>query len=543
MATETKDTVIAPGDIERPSALDASASPYINIRNIPTYIRMLSPPMVFGSCLLWVWVYAIIFASFPIIDSLYTPLLIISNTLNPLPTIVFLAIATCMAVLGRSITYFIRMRSVQICAAVMMAFGTVVLFQSLRLDIYPLTLFSYLILGATAGFFVLIWSEVFRRQETPSIVLNAIFGQTLAFLAFGLLKQFVPGDISVVILSFLPLFQIALLLFALHGLQALMSPQRFEYDATGTRVAAPGLLEIPTFHRLRVRRPFFIVRMGGPSLLFGIAFGPLTCWCFSLLYNINRNIEDGLATITLLAASLIALLLVILLLSVNRTDEYDSFYRFVIPLVSILLFFTSVLSEALPLTMIVFICFILFLFMVWVEFCEMSHRYRISPILVTGTGMGFMMLGMLVGIGLVEALQADRIVASGVGFVTTLMIISLLLGYFLMPRSKAIMEMAIIEDHGTTDVAGSSDQDNTGDNRGRFLRRCEKTANTYLLSNREIDVFYLLAKGRNAAYIAQRLFIAEGTVNTHTWRIYKKLNVHSQQELMELVDNMQLDSE
>jgi DNA-binding NarL/FixJ family response regulator len=57
-----------------------------------------------------------------------------------------------------------------------------------------------------------------------------------------------------------------------------------------------------------------------------------------------------------------------------------------------------------------------------------------------------------------------------------------------------------------------------------------------------VDVFYLLAKGRTAAYISQKLYIAEGTVNTHTWRIYKKLNIHSQQELIELVDTVWLDS-
>jgi DNA-binding CsgD family transcriptional regulator len=391
-----------------------------------------------------------------------------------------------------------------------------------------------------AGFFTLIWSEVFRRQETPSIVLNSIFGQVLAFVGYGLLAHLVPLDLAGIVLGFLPLMQIALLLFALHGFSALTKPQLFEYTAQGNRVAAPGLLEIPTFHRLRMKRPFFIFRMGIPSLLFGIAFGPLACWCFSLSLSSDANLASGLGLTIMLTAALLTLLLVILLLIVNRTDEYDSFYRFAIPLLSIMLFLSSLLHEAMPLTLLVFACFILFFFMVWVEFCEMSHRYRISPILVSGTGLGFMFLGMLVGLALALGFQSDP--RTGGNFaIITMMIICLLLGYFLMPRSKAIAEMSIPEGYYPGDSGDSPG--GTTVNRGRFIRRCEKVANTYLLSNRELDVFYLLAKGRNAAYISQKLYIAEGTVNTHTWRIYRKLNIHSQQELMELVDNMTLEQE
>ena len=46
----------------------------------------------------------------------------------------------------------------------------------------------------------------------------------------------------------------------------------------------------------------------------------------------------------------------------------------------------------------------------------------------------------------------------------------------------------------------------------------------------------LLAKGRNAAYIQKQLYISEGTARTHMRHIYKKLDIHTQQELMDLVE-------
>lgn len=80
-------------------------------------------------------------------------------------------------------------------------------------------------------------------------------------------------------------------------------------------------------------------------------------------------------------------------------------------------------------------------------------------------------------------------------------------------------------------------------NPGRFKRKCAKVAETYLLSRKETEVLFLLAKGRNAAAIQQALYIAPGTTNTHMRHIYRKLDVHSQQELIELVEATELDEE
>lgn len=71
---------------------------------------------------------------------------------------------------------------------------------------------------------------------------------------------------------------------------------------------------------------------------------------------------------------------------------------------------------------------------------------------------------------------------------------------------------------------------------GRFKRKCSVVADRYLLSRKETEVMFLLAKGYKSAQIQETLFISEGTVNTHMRHIYRKLDVHSQRELMDLVD-------
>lgn len=68
-----------------------------------------------------------------------------------------------------------------------------------------------------------------------------------------------------------------------------------------------------------------------------------------------------------------------------------------------------------------------------------------------------------------------------------------------------------------------------------FDLRCQKASNTFGLSQREQDVFLLLARGFSNSRIQQELYIAQGTVNYHTRNIYAKLGVHSKQELIDLV--------
>lgn len=58
------------------------------------------------------------------------------------------------------------------------------------------------------------------------------------------------------------------------------------------------------------------------------------------------------------------------------------------------------------------------------------------------------------------------------------------------------------------------------------------------LSKRETEVFTLIAKGRSTPRIQKELQLSMNTVNTHTRHIFQKLNVHSRQELLDLIDEI-----
>lgn len=67
-------------------------------------------------------------------------------------------------------------------------------------------------------------------------------------------------------------------------------------------------------------------------------------------------------------------------------------------------------------------------------------------------------------------------------------------------------------------------------------------AQNYGLTPRETEVLELLAQGRTVGVIREKLVISLNTARFHTKNIYAKLGVHSQQELIDLVEQYELDS-
>ena len=68
-------------------------------------------------------------------------------------------------------------------------------------------------------------------------------------------------------------------------------------------------------------------------------------------------------------------------------------------------------------------------------------------------------------------------------------------------------------------------------------RRVALVAERFGLSPREQEVFALLVNGRDSVFIRNQLYISKNTVGTHIKSIYRKLGVHSRQELIDVFEN------
>ena len=61
-------------------------------------------------------------------------------------------------------------------------------------------------------------------------------------------------------------------------------------------------------------------------------------------------------------------------------------------------------------------------------------------------------------------------------------------------------------------------------------------AEDYGLTRREAEVLPFLARGRSAKVIAEALFVSESTVRTHIRRILEKTDLHSKQQVIDLIE-------
>lgn len=74
-----------------------------------------------------------------------------------------------------------------------------------------------------------------------------------------------------------------------------------------------------------------------------------------------------------------------------------------------------------------------------------------------------------------------------------------------------------------------------------LVDRCELLAKRFGLTSRETEVLILLAQRKTVGMIERELYIANGTAKAHVRHVYQKFDIHSREELFDLlgVDGLQ----
>ncbi len=71
-----------------------------------------------------------------------------------------------------------------------------------------------------------------------------------------------------------------------------------------------------------------------------------------------------------------------------------------------------------------------------------------------------------------------------------------------------------------------------------YLEVMQRIRIGFSLSPRELEVCKLLGRGRNRQFVAAELGVSLETAKTHTTNVYRKLGVHSQQELLDVIESV-----
>lgn len=186
-------------------------------------------------------------------------------------------------------------------------------------------------------------------------------------------------------------------------------------------------------------------------------------------------------------------------------------------------------------------------FMVFAFAWATKFGSNLIPFIGMNRGMlyGGMALGLLAGVAL------KHFIGAGVAlYLISSAIIVLALMIYLMPFVTDIVPYDMWPNDSVGELDGSSiepeypvvdvteEQPEEDEEPVDYWQLAvDELALKHSLSKREREVFTYLARGRNAAFIQQELYISIHTVKTHIANIYRKLEVHSIQEVLDIVED------
>jgi DNA-binding CsgD family transcriptional regulator len=170
-----------------------------------------------------------------------------------------------------------------------------------------------------------------------------------------------------------------------------------------------------------------------------------------------------------------------------------------------------------------------FYFMVWALFADQQSR----PLPERRFLLGLLILVLSEALGSLIGTRTLAIFSSLQGQATA--IVSLVVVYLLLMAGILSFDRSLTATTATSPSDGTN-ADETPTQPEPSMKDLMSLIRHYGLSSREKDVFLLLARGRNRVNISKALFISDNTTRTHMRNIYRKLGVHSQQALLDLLE-------
>lgn len=417
--------------------------------------------------------------------------------------------------------------------------------------------------------FGVVYSKAPAREAAMYTAASFVFAAMIYFMAVGL-----PDPVGMVFTALLPVLAVV---------STLTNPE-WSDEGEGGRPEGPVPLR-RFFVRLLVAVAVF-------SVVVGVSRG------FSVPHSSISSLNADGALIIFSTAVVAGVLFVVVGL-LRRQFDVSRLYYLIIIAVAAGILVTPLLGGTGFGSQFVTVAYNCFVLVIWCLLAYVAYSSRLSPILVFGLGRGASALGTtfgwLAGLEIVRS-QGDgslSLEVISVAMVFALLVVSMLvlndrlIGDALRPEERirgdaaevpaqgagsageaALADRRGAEDRrsaadgegawdGGTGRSGASEMGEVGEmggagasladgspggaaagerRSGPYRMRCDAVAEHYGLSPRERDVFDLLVRGRSIDYIAQNLTISFNTAKSHIRHIYVKADVHSRQELIDLID-------
>ena len=392
-------------------------------------------------------------------------------------------------------------RALPWAAAALTAIGTLLISHPATVLAGSIALPAYLVgsvlTGVGSAIVVVLWGELFASLGSQRTVNYSVVAFMIAAVAFLVLTA-IPADVSQILVAALPVVSMAYLV-------------RFKRSI-------PHLARSKKNVHIEKKPPYKLIAI---SLFFGISFGIMK-GLFAPIGPELTGMRDLLNIIAIVGGSIA----VFVTTSIYKMDFDHMTYQVALPLMAAGFLFLP-LHEPFNVigTGVHQFGYQYFYIVLWAIWPVLASRSKLPASWIAAWSLFSIQLGQLVGS-----------IASGcmLGFLRTdldlamlsaaIIFLILLIALFALGNGSANTGWGFVK---PIEEADSSSE---------FEKSCTRLARQYRLSPREIEVFFLLSKGRNRAHIKEELVISDETVKSHVKNIYRKTDVHSQQELIDLIE-------
>lgn len=373
----------------------------------------------------------------------------------------------------------------------------------------PLSVVSWVLFGIGSGILDLIWCTYLSLLPTRRTLSTIAAGACLGTLIFVIAASASPASVSLFAITLIPVFSLSLLVFSFKNLpQASILPVK-NYRrapalsaAASISVGAHGILYGFITACMFFISPTAAIIVGGSGII-----GSITALLFSR-YEPKIDLDNSFIQRVSLPVIVVGLLLLPL---VGETGQV-----FCGCLVNNALAFSSLLIRG--------------------NSCIENAEFQLHPVdryaqRQVPRWFGFL-VGTFVAFVLGTAIPEHAVVFN---FVIVIMAGIVVTAFSIYNgndgRNKEFLNGLL------TDQSSPAEAESFVKLPSHFYQRCDEVIAAFDLSPREGEIFYLLAKGRNAKHIQEKLCISSSTVKTHIYRIYQKMGINSQQLLIDAVDN------
>lgn len=176
--------------------------------------------------------------------------------------------------------------------------------------------------------------------------------------------------------------------------------------------------------------------------------------------------------------------------------------------------------------------------LIMIIIASICYRYGASPIWLFGIERGVRQIFMLLGRDTSQALGSIGVAPANIEVVTsTLAVISIVAATMIFMSEKELSSNwgAVPVTPETQQASGRTTIETPAEKKHELATRVATVAREYKLSTREEEVLLLLGQRKTVGIIERELFIANGTAKAHVRHIYQKLDIHTRQELFDML--------